>query len=222
MSHKRPAPPQTELARQARRLHTARAVRKAVVDVLVGIGYADRGDDVALVVPRAGEATVPQRMAAEQSDDPTTQARLRDTYRGCLDTYRRVVRAQDFERDLDDVGAAVAFFVAVNLRALHGVDATEAMLEALQQQLRGVARQRSNWDDASIEERQAFFERVAILSVLVAGSQAQLPTNDAAAASRLRRNAREYLSQMLGLNPDLLTLGDDGLTARQADARRAA
>ena len=112
--------------------------------------------------------TAPAQMAAAQSQDAPTRAQLEALYARCLRTYRTSIRPQDTE--LDDAGAAVALFVAVNLHALHDIEATPSMLDVLERQLRGVTRRSAEWDVASRAQRQCFFERIAILAVLMAGN----------------------------------------------------
>jgi len=127
-----------------------------------------------------------------------------------------VVRAHEAASPVDDVGAAVAAFVAANMQALHGVSATPATLLQLERQLSGVALRSSAWDDAPARERQNYFEQMAILAVLIGESSAQAPRQGAAAVANVQRAARTYLQQLLGLNPDQLKLGAGGLSLRGA------
>jgi hypothetical protein len=133
-------------------------------------------------------------------------------YARCLQTYRDSVRPLDTLDD--DAGAAMAFFVAANLRALRTVQASQHTLDTLERQLRGVTRRSADWDTASQEQRQFFFERLAILGVLMAGSHERAKSQGPAAMADLQRTAREYLRQMLGFNPDALTIGPEGLAMR--------
>jgi hypothetical protein len=192
--------------------HIERQIRRAVVDTLVRIGLAAEPGPP-LLLTRAAAATAPSQMAATQASDPAERVALVASYERCLDGYRRMVAGGDTE--VDDLGRAVAFFAAANLHALHGVDAEASLLVPLEQQLRGLARVRSNWDQASIAERQTFFERIAILSMVITTARSRAAGQDAAALADVRRTARQYLQELLGLNPDLLTLGAGGLTARE-------
>lgn len=199
---------------------TSRLVHKAVIEGLVRVGLDSRSDLAPLLVERAAVASAPARMSAQSPEAAREQNRA--MYERCLQTYRSVVRAQDAALTVDNVGAAVAFFVAVNLHTLHGVDATAEMLLPLERQLRGVAARSSEWATASIAERQFFFEQIAILSILIAGQWATARSQGPAAVANVQSAARGYLQQMLGLNPDLLTLAADGLTVREPEIRRAA
>jgi hypothetical protein len=88
------------------------------------------------------------------------------------------------------------------------------MLRALERQLHGIARTSSGWKSAPVEERQAYFEQMALLAVLIAESAAQASSQGAAAVAKVQQAARGYLRQLLGLNPDHLTLGPEGLAVR--------
>ena len=201
---------------QAKQIEDAkRLVRSVLVNALVQAGLGSGTDQPALRVARATAATMPAQMAAAQADDAAAREQIAASYERCLASYRAMEPTHSGEPDVDDVGLAVAFFVAVNLHVLHGVDADADLLLSLEQQLRGIARARSNWDAASIEERQCFFERIAILSVVVSGSWAGAAAQGPAGVANVRQASRRYLEQMLGMNPDLLTLGPSGLTARE-------
>jgi len=201
--------------RQAAQIDDAtQLLRKTIADALLLASLGD-GDQASLRVMRAGSATAPAQMAAEQTAaDPATRDQIAASYQRCLDSYRSMGLAREDEPDVDDVGRVVAFFVAVNLHALHDVEADAGVLVLLERQLRATARARSNWDAASIEQRQFFFERIAILSVVVSGSRAGAAAQGAQAVANVRHTARQYLEQMLGMNPDWLTLGPAGLQTR--------
>lgn len=193
-----------------------RLVRKTVVDAMVRASLAGGTDQPPLRVARAALATAPAQMAAEQAADAAAREQLSASYERCLASYRAFQQTQGGEPEIDDVGLAVAFFIGVNLHALHGVDVDADVLQTMEPQVRGIARARSNWDAASIEERQCFFERIAIVSVVVSGSWAGAAGHGPAGVDNVQCAARQYLEQMMGLNPDFFTLGPTGLTARHA------
>ena len=164
-----------------------------------------------LRVEPAATPIAPRQMAASQTTDGATQEQLAASYEACLRTYRDIARAQYGATGVDDVGAAMAFFVAINLHALHGVDVGASAMQPLERQLRGVTRLAANWDAATRVQRQVFFERIAILSILVSRSLADAASQEPAAMAHIRQSARDYLQHVLGLDPDLVTLGADGL-----------
>jgi len=222
MSQTRSTQGQTRSRQAALVRETAHAVRRSVLDALLRAGLAAAGDDAPLRLAPAAGATAPEQLASAQAIDQNTRHELVATYEQCLRTYRDIARAQVPNTTDDDLGAALAFFVAVNLHALHGVDVERDVMAVLERQLRSASRRASNWDAASVEERQTFFERIAILAILVSGSCATAAAQGPAAVAKVRRAARHYLQELLGLNPDLLTLGPSGLVARDRTARASA
>jgi hypothetical protein len=204
----------------------ARALRNSVLDALL---RAESAGDAAELAPLrlapAPLATAPLELAAGQTTDPSTRDQLVASYEGCLRSYREIARSQKPDTTEDDLGAAIALFVAANLRALHGVDPDSAVMSRLERQLRGVSRRASNWDACSPAERQTFFERIAILAVLVLGAHASPAARGAAAQAKMRAASQQYLRDLLGLNPEVLTLGPEGLVVRRlrnVSAARAA
>jgi len=196
----------------------AAQVRQSILDAIVRIDAGDAGtmasDSAALTVERARAPIAPARLARAHPGDAAARERARQLYERCLQHYRCVVRAQDQGSGLDDAGAAVAAFVAANLGALQARPVTPGMLRALQRQLHGITRASSGWKAAPVVERQAYFEQMALLAVLVAESAAQAASQGAAAVAKVQHAARGYLRQLLGLDPDHLTLGPDGLAVR--------
>jgi hypothetical protein len=207
-------PPQAEGNDAALGVTMAAEVRRLMLDALVRIGADEEpADRAALTVKAAKRPIAPARLA---NDHPPGAARTqaRELYERCLAHYRTVVRVQDLASGVDDVGAAVAAFVAANLSALHGAPVTPEILLRLERQLSGVVRVGSAWDGAPARERQAYFEQMALLAVLVSECAKQAPLQGPAAVANVQLAARGYLQQLIGLNPDHLTLGPTGLVPR--------
>jgi hypothetical protein len=183
---------------------------------LLSLDASKETDFAALVVERAAQPRAPAWMANAQTKDPSARAQVRASYERCLEIYRTVVRPQDTA--FDDAGGAVAFFVAVNLNALHDVHTTTETLLLLERQLLGLVRDSSVWGAASISERQFYFEQMAMLGVLVAGTVAKARAEGPAAVAKTRETARKYLLRVLGMDPDLLTFGEHGLAMQTAPA----
>jgi len=190
-----------------------RTLRHAVVQAIAGL--AGHGDRVALTLPRAAVPLAPARLAAAHPGGATARRQMQAVYERCLAHYREVLRPDDAARGLDDVGAAAARFVAANLFALHGEHATPDALLALEAQLAGIVRSSPAWADASARDRQLYVEKLALLAVFVGEVAQQARGQGAGAVENVRRAARTYLRELLGLNPDALTLGRDGLTLRE-------
>jgi len=196
-------------------------VRQAILDAIVRVGSGDEAANrVALTVERARASIAPARLASAHPGDAAARDAARELYERCLVHYRSVAHAPD--QGVDDVGAAVAAFVAANLGALHGTPVAPGMLRCLEKQLHGIARLSSDWDAAPLVERQAYFEQMALLAVLVAESSAQARVQGAAALANVQRAARAYLRQLLDLDADHLALGPTGLSARTVPASTSA
>ena len=196
----------------------SRAVQQVAIDAVVNADPT--GPRVPLMVMRSTTPIAPARLASHLAD-PRAREQARTLYERCLARYREQAREQSSaSRDdsdgakqihLDDAGAALARFVAANLEALQGLYATPPMLQRLGHQLTAVAYASSAWGTASRVDRQAYFEQMAILSVLIHEVSAQAACQGPAAIANVQRAAHGYLQQLLGFDPNRLTLGADGL-----------
>ena len=191
-----------------------RRLRESLARTLLNAGDATDADASPLTVPRAWAPLGPAQLASAHPGSAVDRLTVRALYERCLLHYRTAVRADDSARGLDDVGAALARFVAANVEALHGTHATRSMLRRLEGQLVGIVRRSPAWSIADVQDRQAFFEQVALLSVLVADCTAQAHLQGQASIENLQRAASGYLRQLIGLDPEWLTLGPEGLALR--------
>lgn len=194
------------------------AINETIGERLLSTPIDDDAVVPRLVVERAAKSTAPARMAALHKGPQAERLQVRAMYEHYLDTFRTVSRPADTARGIDDAGAAVAFFVAANLGALSGVDYSPAVLERIERQLNEIVRTVSNWDRASIAQRQFYFEQMAMLGVFVAVRTEQAKSGTPAAKREVQDAARTYLRHLLGVNPDRLVVGTHGLSLRAADA----
>ena len=194
----------------------ALAVRQVVFDSILH-GASGAGDERSLTVPRSAEPIAAAVLAASQPEP--RRADLCALYETCLLHYRRVTglareqQAQGASKEPpdDDVREAVAHFVAANMQALRDITITPSMLQRLHAQLAGVAHLSSGWDRASLVERQLYFEKMAIIAVLVDQTWSRAKTQGPQAVAHVRRGARGYLRELFGFEPDRLKLSEDGL-----------
>ena len=193
-------------------------VRRAVFEALVG----KAGDDVALTVPPATQSSAPAELAGRHPGGVDAQRRMASLYETCLAHYRDSWRPEDRVRGIDDVRAAAARFVAVNLHVLQGVDPTPQTLTALEHQLTRLVQLTSAWDRAGEPARQCYFESLALLAVYVAESWTLARAQGAAAVENVRQAARRYLHELLGIDPEWLALTPAGLQLRAAATTDAA
>ncbi len=198
-------------------------LRQALCDAALHLGTPAAGDEPALTVEPAREPIAPALLAAACPGDATARQEMRTLYERCLAHYRHVRRTRQAGACVDDVGAAIADFVAANMRALHGIAVTSAMRLPLERQLAGVLRASATWSSAPARDRQLYFEKLALLAVLIGESATQAVQQGPAAVAHMQQTARRYLRELLGINPDRVTLGETGLVLRAtADAGVAA
>jgi hypothetical protein len=171
----------------------------------------DAADGPALSVPPSRVPLAPARLAAGQPGGSAGREQAQRLYQSCLDHYRRAVRPQDSALGLDDVGAAAAHFVAACLEALQGTRTSGEGLLRLERQLAQLVRLSPAWAGARARDRQMVFEQMALLAVLIDATRTRAAAEGTAAVENVRRAARGYLQQLLGLDPDVLALGPQGL-----------
>jgi hypothetical protein len=187
----------------------ARLLQRALAKALLPAGD---GDDLpALTIEPAAQAIAPAQLARAHPGGPKSRREAEALYHRCLKHYREVVRADDTALGIDDMGAAMAYFVAANVYALKDTPVTAQMLLRVEQQLRGVVGRSTEWVNGDARDKQSLFEQLAILGVLVGESAAQAKREGPAAVANVQRAARGYLSRLLGLNADALTIDGDGL-----------
>lgn len=188
----------------------ARRLSEALGQVLTGFGDST-AEPPPLTIPPAAQAIAPALLARRHPGGPKAQRDARALYLRCLRHYREKVQRGLPE---DDLGAAAAYFVLANLAALQSLDITEPQLALVERQMRHVIGRHDAWLAADARDRQSLFEQLAILGVLVGEGQAEARHQGDAALANVRRAARGYLVQLLGLNPDALRLTSEGLTLR--------
>ena len=191
-------------------------LRVALFDAVIHRGGRTASDEPALTVERARQPIAPALLAASCPGGAAARQEMRALYHRCLAHYRR--RTGQANTGVDDVGAAMADFVAANMQALHGTEATPAMRLRLERQLASIVRASAAWSQAHARDRQLYFEKMAVLAVLIGESAMQAMRQGPAAIAHVQRAARQYLRELLGIDPDRLTLGDAGLALRTHEA----
>jgi hypothetical protein len=195
----RPTPP--DLTRQ---------LRDAIATSLRALHAAGAGEPP-LLVPRAPSPIGPGQLARSHPGSARQRVELAALYQRCLQHYRSEVRDAGAPSDTDDLGEALAHFVAANLQALHGTEPPADAMPALGRQLAAIVRASPAWQAAPLRDRQAYAEQMAILSVLMVDLSARAKREGPAGIANVQRGARGYLRQLLGLDPDALTLDVSGL-----------
>jgi hypothetical protein len=196
-------------------------VRRVLARALQSAVWPQGGaaDAQALVVEPAATPQAPARLAATHAGGAKAQTQARKIYERCLAVYRERLRPHD---RLDDLGAAVAFFVVANYLAFHRrpidgragvVDAEpEALVAVLSRQLQALLGAATGWSEATAADKQTTFEQFAILGVYVAEASALAARQGPAAVEHVRDAAARYLRELLGLAPERLRLSEQGLS----------
>ncbi len=179
---------------------------------------AANADAPALTIAPAAKPRAPAKLAAAHGGTAQARTQARQIYERCLAMYRTKLRPDD---KADDLGAAVAFFVLVNYLALHRrhfddraglIDAEPAALVGrIARQLQHLLSGATGWDSASAADKQTTFEQFAILGVYVAEASALAARQGSAAVEHVREAAARYLQELLGVAPEHLRIGAQGL-----------
>lgn len=210
--------PQLATATTAARTLSQR-VRRTLIDAAAV--HAAMAETVPLTVPQARVPRAPALMADAQPGSAAAREERRALYVRCLAHYRRVVAAganvqKQPQPQGDDIGIAAAHFVAANLRAVQGLEVTPEQFEALRRQLAGVLR--VGLSLLPEREQQLYFEKFALLAVLVSETWTLALRQGPTAMANVRQAARGYLVELLSLEPEQLMLGAQGLVLREAVA----
>jgi hypothetical protein len=188
------------------RQQMTKTLRRALFESMLRIGDGT-ADERKLTVPPAAQPIAPALLAAVHPE--ASRPAMCALYEVCLRHYRSEVGGGAGQPD--DVRGAVARFVAANMQALQAIEITPSMIERLRSQLAVVTRLSSRWERAGLRERQLFFEKMAIVAVLIDQAWTRASTEGPAAIEHVRSGARTYLRELLGLEPDGLTLSESGL-----------
>jgi hypothetical protein len=174
-----------------------------------------------LLVPRAATAAGAATLARSHAGAAARSQALA-LYQRCLLHYRQKVQPRmqtpapadaASDKTQDDVGRAAAYFVLANLSAVTGVEPEVQTLPAVERQLRYLLSNTQAWQHTDLAQRQALFEQLALLGVLVNESRLVAQQQGAAAIVHVQQAARAYLQQLLGLDADLLSVSVRGLSA---------
>jgi hypothetical protein len=188
------------------------AVQDALAHALAELGRDDRGP---LTVPRARTPLAPARLARTHPGPVGARVQARALYERCLALFRQ--RFSPAGAGADDAGIALTLFVCACIGALRDVRIDAARAERVERQMRAVLRA-SAWRRGDQRERQLYVEQLAIVGMLVRECAVQARQEGPASMANVQRSARGYLRQLLGIDPDRLTLGDEGLCLVDAPA----
>lgn len=159
----------------------------------------------------SGPSTMPAKLAMHYPaiQRPQAQALFEDL----LNRYGQVERQFNIPRG--DLPAAVAAFLAGNWMGLHNADFPDAQFKPVVEQMRSVLAAEPRILAAPQAEKREMYEQMAILGMLMAGTQMGLKQQSNPATERaMRVAARSYLEQFLGTDADRIQMTSAGLVLK--------
>jgi hypothetical protein len=119
-----------------------------------------------------------------------------------------------FGQPRNDLPTALALYVATSYEAVTGVEVTPDQARPLIAQMRSLLQDGTGIAGASDAEKQKLYEMFAISGMFSATAALELRQKpDAAASGRLKATGRANLAR-LGLDPDRMRFGAQGLSSR--------
>jgi len=121
---------------------------------------------------------------------------------------------QMFGQPHNDLPTALALYVATSYEAVTGVEVKPDQARPLIAQMRTLLREGTGIAGASDAEKQKLYEMFAITGMFTATAGLELKQKpDPAASARLKASGRANLAR-LGLDPDRMRFGAEGLSSR--------
>jgi len=161
-------------------------------------------------VPVAGGA--PARALAS-AYPPDQSVKVESLFKELLSGYHKLESQLGIPRN--DVGGAVAAFLAGSYTAYRDVDVPDQNFVALVNQMRQVLASNADFARASDAEKQEIHGQMAILGTYMALTRMALKQQpDAQVARNLQRAAKGYLEQFLKTDADRVQLTESGLVLR--------
>jgi hypothetical protein len=187
----------------------------ALAQQLVCNGLAAPAQDGAPLLVERDAALPGATLLARLQPTPRERSRAHALYARCLGWYRHEVQCDAAQ---DDAGLAAAYFALANLAALRpgspAATPDRADLLRVERQTRHWLAEFGHWYALPLAQQQAAAEQLAIVGVLVVEARAAAQRQGAAARAHVQRAAAGYLHKWLGLAPQALDLGEDGLVVR--------
>ncbi|GGC18789.1 DUF6683 family protein [Pseudoduganella buxea] len=156
---------------------------------------------------------VPPARALVASYPPGQRARVEALFKELLSGYRKIEAQFGIPRN--DVGGAVAAFIAGSYMAYRDVDFPDQNFQALVNQMRLALASNGAFAHTSDAQKQELYEQMAILGTYMALTRDGLKQRpDAQVARNLQRAAKSYLEQLLKTDADRVQLTKTGLVLR--------
>jgi len=174
---------------------------------LAGAGRSKDGAG-ALTVSTRGPATMPAKLAAHYPAGQ--QAKAKALFEDLLVRYRGIEKQFDIPHG--DLGGALASFLVASWMGLHNRSFPDERFPPVVAQMRSLLAAQPELADAPMLDRREMYEQMAILGMLMAGTQMALQQQpDAATEQRMREAARGYLRQFFKADAERVSFGPGGL-----------
>lgn len=158
-----------------------------------------------------GQSVMPARLA--QHYPAPQRAKAQALFEDLLRRYAQVERQFGIPRG--DLPGAVAAFLAGSWMGLHNVDFPDAQFSPVVEQMRSILTADSKLLAAADGEKREMYEQMAILGMLMAGTQMGLKQqSDPATERTMRATARSYLEQFLKTDADRVQMTTAGLVLK--------
>jgi hypothetical protein len=159
----------------------------------------------------SGPSVMPSKLALHYP--PAQRPQAQALFEELLKRYAQVERQFDIPHG--DLPAAVAAFLAGNWMGLHNTDFPDAQFKPVVEQMRSILAAEPRVQSAAETEKREMYEQMAILGMLMAGTQMGLKQqSDPATERAMRVTARSYLEQFLRTDADRIQMTSSGLIVK--------
>lgn len=154
---------------------------------------------------------VPAELAAHYP--PEKRAQIEHYFAQLLDGYAQVEKKLGLPRN--DLPGALASFIAGSYMAYTNIPFPDEHYKPLLGQMRGILANDPAFTKASKADKQAMFEHLAILGMLMATTQLALQKQpDAQRAANMHHAAKSYLERLLRTDAERVRIDAQGLSIR--------
>lgn len=164
-----------------------------------------------------GHANVAAKLAASYPLEH--RAQVERVFSDLLQRFGDIER--QFGSPKNDLPTAVAGLIAASYMVYHDSEFPERQFKPLIEQLRAIIASSDQLVAASLSDRRAMYEEMAILAMFMAGAQREAGKGDTNASpsaikTKMKIAAKSYLEQLLGVDAKDVQMTSDGLKLRRS------
>lgn len=162
-----------------------------------------------LIVATSGPSATPARLAGHYP--PTQRAQAQALFTDLLQRYASLEK--QFAIPHGDAGGALAALVAGSWMGLHNATFPDQNFPPLVRQMRTALAAQPGLLESPAADRRDMYDQMAIIAMLLAGTQMGLQQQpDPATQARMREAAAGYLKTLFKVDPERIQLGPAGVT----------